>query len=221
MSAADLADRPRGLFVVFEGPEGAGKSTQVSRLAERLVALGREVVLTREPGGTRAGDALRQVLLDPAQVIHPLTEFLIFSASRAQHVAEVVRPALDAGRDVVSDRFTGASVAYQGHGRGLDLGLIADLNERVTGGLTPHVTVLLDVEPGTGLERVAARGERDRLEAADLAFHERVRRGYLALAAADPSWLVVDAAAGVDEVAEAVWRGVGPLLEASSAAAGG
>src|SRR5690606_15280199 len=117
----------RGLFVVFEGPEGAGKSTQIARLAERMRSAGRDVLLTREPGGTRAGDAVRGVLLDPEQVIYPLTEFLLYSASRAQLVAEVIGPALASGRDVVSDRFTGASVAYQGYGRGLDLELVAAL----------------------------------------------------------------------------------------------
>jgi dTMP kinase len=210
----------RGLFLVFEGPEGAGKSTQIARLAERLRAAGRDVVLTREPGGTRAGDAVRQVLLDPAQVIHPLTEFLLYSASRAQHVSEVIAPALEAGRDVVSDRFTGASVAYQGYGRGLDLGFVEELNDRVTGGLKPDLTVLLDIEPAAGLQRAGARSEQDRLEAAGLPFHERVRRGYLAQAEADPSWLVIDAQAPEDVVADAVWAGVSRLLAAEGVGRG-
>lgn len=210
----------RGLFLVFEGPEGAGKSTQIARLAERLRAAGRDVVLTREPGGTRAGDAVRQVLLDPAQVIHPLTEFLLYSASRAQHVSEVIAPALEAGRDVVSDRFTGASVAYQGHGRGLDLGFVEELNDRVTGGLKPDLTVLLDIEPAAGLQRAGARSEQDRLEAAGLPFHERVRRGYLVQAEADPSWLVIDAQAPEDVVADAVWAGVSRLLAAEGVGRG-
>jgi dTMP kinase len=210
----------RGLFLVFEGPEGAGKSTQIARLAERLRAAGRDVVLTREPGGTRAGDAVRQVLLDPAQVIHPLTEFLLYSASRAQHVSEVIAPALEAGRDVVSDRFTGASVAYQGYGRGLDLGFVEELNDRVTGGLKPDLTVLLDIEPAAGLQRAGARSEQDRLEAAGLPFHERVRRGYLVQAEADPSWLVIDAQAPEDVVADAVWAGVSRLLAAEGVGRG-
>ncbi len=214
MSAPGGAAPRRGLFVVFEGPEGAGKSTQIARLARRLEGAGRDVLLTREPGGTRAGDAVRRVLLDPEQVIHPLTEFLLYSASRAQLVSEVIAPALEAGRDVVSDRFTGASVAYQGHGRGLDLGLVAYLNERAAAGLRPDLTVLLDIDPEAGLARARTRSGQDRLEAAGLPFHRRVREGYLAQAAADPTWLVVDAAAPEDEVAEAVWAGVSRLIAA-------
>ncbi len=211
----------RGLFLVFEGPEGAGKSTQISRLAERLAAVGRDVLLTREPGGTRAGDAIRDVLLDPDQVIYPLTEFLLYSASRAQLVSEVIAPALAAGKDVVSDRFAGASVAYQAYGRGLDLDLVTDLNARATGGLEPDLTVLLDIEPEAGLRRAGARSEQDRLEAAGLAFHRRVREGYLAQAAADPTWLVIDASAPADDVAAAVWAGVAPLLDRREEATGG
>ena len=109
---------PDGTFIVFEGPEGAGKTTQIARLAERLRARGLEPVLTREPGGTKAADAIRQVILEPTLTINPLTEFLLYSASRAQHVEEVIRPALERGQTVVSDRFSGASVAYQGYGRG-------------------------------------------------------------------------------------------------------
>ncbi len=215
---AAIAGR-RGLFVVFEGPEGAGKSTQIARLAERMRSAGRDVLLTREPGGTRAGDAVRGVLLDPEQVIYPLTEFLLYSASRAQLVAEVIGPALASGRDVVSDRFTGASVAYQGYGRGLDLELVAALNDRVTGGLRPDLTVLLDIDPESGLRRAGARSSQDRLEAAGLPFHERVRRGYLAQAAADPTWLVVDASRPEEAVAEAVWAGVSGLLASREGAA--
>jgi dTMP kinase len=221
VSAEGRRPARRGLFIVFEGPEGAGKSTQIARLAERLRGSGRDVLLTREPGGTRAGDAVRQVLLDPEQVIYPLTEFLLYSASRAQLVSEVIGPALEAGRDVVSDRFTGASVAYQGYGRGLDLDLVADLNRRATSGLRPDLTVLLDIEPEAGLRRARSRSGQDRLEAAGLDFHRRVREGYLAQAAADPSWLVVDAAAPEDAVAEAVWAGVSRLIAASEEAARG
>jgi len=131
----------RGKFVVFEGPEGAGKSTQLALLRGRLTAAGRDPVFTREPGGTPTGDAIRSVVLDPQLRVDPLTEFLLYSAGRAQHVADVIAPALAAGRDVVSDRFTAASVAYQGYGRGLELQLVERLNLRVTNGLTPDLTV--------------------------------------------------------------------------------
>lgn len=203
---------PRGRFVVFEGPEGAGKSTQIGRLTQRLAALGRRPLLTREPGGTPAAEAMRDVLLDPRLEIAPLAEFLLFSAARVQHVAEVIAPTLAAGRDVISDRFTGASVAYQGYGRGLDLELIAELNGRATGGLTPDRTVLLDLDPEAGLGRAAARATHDRLEADGLEFHRRVRDGFLAQARDDASWVVVDASGDEDTVAAAIWEAVGDLL---------
>lgn len=205
---------------MFEGPEGAGKSTQIELLASRLQQAGRNVLLTREPGGTRAGDAVRRVLLDPDQVIYPLTEFLLYSASRAQLVAEVIMPAIENGRDVVSDRYAGASVAYQGHGRRLDLAFIETLNAQVTGGLKPDLTVLLDIDPAEGLRRASARSSNDRLEAAGLDFHQRVREGYLALARPDPTWMVVDAAMPQDAVAKQVWVGVERLLTKGSEAAG-
>src|SRR5690606_628738 len=166
------------------------------------------------------GDAVRRVLLDPEQVIYPLTECLLYSASRAQLVSEVIRPALERGRDVVSDRYAGASIAYQGHGRELDLKFIETLNAQVTGGLGPDLTVLLDIDPAEGLKRASARSSNDRLEAAGLEFHRRVRDGYLALSRSDPSWIVVDASSPQDVVAAQVWRGVERLLSKGSEAAG-
>lgn len=208
----------RGRFVVFEGPEGAGKSTQLRLLEDRLRGLGRDPLFTREPGGTPAGEAIRDVVLDPRLRVDALTEFLLYSAARAQHVAEVIAPTLAAGRDVVSDRYTAASVAYQGHGRGLDLDLVDDLNRRVTDGLTPDLTVLLDVEPGLGLDRASARSESDRLEAAGLEFHRRVRAGFLALADRQIGgrWVTIDASLGPDDVAAAVWSAVAPVLAAEA-----
>jgi len=195
----------KGLFIVFEGPEGSGKSTQLRRLAARLSQLGHTPVVTREPGGTPAGDAIRQVLLDPSLTVAPLTELLLYSASRAQHVAEVISPTLAAGRLVISDRFASASIAYQGYGRGLELPFIAELTERVTGGLKPDLTLLFDLDPQRGLGRIAARGSKDRLEQADLAFHQRVREGFLRQAQEDPSWLVLDATLPEEVLAQAVW----------------
>jgi dTMP kinase len=192
-------------FVVFEGGEGSGKSTQAARLAERLGA-----VLTREPGGTEFGSRLRALVLgavevgDGAPALASRAEALLMAADRAQHVAEVVRPALDGGRPVVSDRFSGSTLAYQGYGRGLDLGDLTWLSTWAADGLEPDLVVLLDVDQ----EVAAARRcrPRDRIEAAGDTFHQRVVAGYRALAAADPArWVVVDGSGTVDEVADRVW----------------
>ena len=201
-----------GFFIAFEGPEGAGKTTQIRYLEEKLRGCGMEPLITREPGGTPAADAVRRVVLEPAFTIGPLAEFLLYSASRAQHVDEVVKPALERGDIVVSDRFAGASVAYQGYGRGLELPFIKSLTERVTGGLRPDLTLLLDLEPEVGLARVAGRGQKDRLERADLSFHRRVRQGFLEQARADESWVVLDASLDEAALAERVWAVVGERL---------
>jgi dTMP kinase len=198
-----------GLFVAFEGPEGAGKSTQLLRLATRLRADGFDPLVTREPGGTPAADRIRDVILDADLRVDPLTEFLLYAASRAQHVVEVIEPALAAGRIVLTDRFTAASVAYQGFGRGIDVAFVRSLNARVTHGLTPDLTLLFDLDPEVGLARVHERGAPDRLEAADLDFHHRVREGFLAQAQDDPEgWLVLDAGEGPGPVEQAVWDAV-------------
>lgn len=185
-----------GRFVAFEGGDAAGKSTQAQRLAERLGA-----VLTREPGGTTAGESIRAFLLDPGTgAIDARTEALLMAAARAQHVAEVIAPALAEGRHVVTDRYLYSSVAYQAHGRGLDPTEVRDLSLWATGGLEPDLVVFLDVPVDVARARVA-HAEPDRLEAEDVAFHERVRAGFHAQAAADPDrWLVVDAATDPDAV---------------------
>jgi dTMP kinase len=203
-----------GLFIAVEGPEGAGKSSQVRRLTERLRDTHDDVLVTREPGGTPAGDRIREVLLDPALRLDPLAEVLLYAAARSQHVLEVIAPALAEGRVVLSDRFAAATVAYQGFGRGLDLAFVEALNQRATLGHLPDLIVLLDVAPETGLRRIAQRGAIDRLERADLAFHRRVRAGFLAQAQADPSrWHVIDAEADEQHVAAALWDAVGAALE--------
>jgi dTMP kinase len=192
-----------GRFVVFEGGEGSGKSTQAALLAERLGAL-----LTREPGGTEVGARLRDLVLgEGTGALAARAEALLMAADRAQHVAEVVRPALDGGRDVVSDRFSGSTLAYQGYGRGLDVGELAWLSSWAADGLEPDLVLLLDVDA-----EVAA-GRRchppDRMEAAGDTFHQRVGAGYRALAAADPGrWVVIDGSGTVDDVARRVWDAV-------------
>ena len=178
----------RGRFVAFEGGESVGKSTQAGWLAT-----GRRVEVTFEPGATRLGQELRRLLLGGAGVrMDILTEALLMAADRAQHVAETIRPALEAGRDVVCDRYIGSSLAYQGYGRGLDVGLVRRLSELATGGLWPDLIVLMDMDP----ERARTRGRvtADRFEALGMDFHRRVREGYLELAAAEPGrWAVIDA----------------------------
>lgn len=194
----------RGCFVAFEGGEACGKSTQAARLAARL-----DAVLTREPGGTPLGERVREVFLMRGLSVEARAEALLVAAARAQHVAEVIRPALEAGRHVVTDRFTGSSLAYQGHGRGLPLEEVRHLSTFATGGLSADVTVLLDVPPAVAFAR---RGELgDRLEDEDAAFHERVRAGYAALAEAE-GWVVVDGTARIDEVEAVVWQAVSGII---------
>ena len=212
------APAPAGIFVVLEGPEGAGKSTQAARLAEHLRGLGFDVVLTREPGGTAIGERIRALLLDPsACAMLAETEALLYAAARAQHVREVVGPALARGAVVVCDRYADSTLAYQGGGRGLPLDLLRDVQRLATGALEPDLRVLLDLPVEAGLaRRFGAPESVNRLDAAGVAFHRRVRDAYLALVTRLPeAWVVVDAArppAEVGtEVAEAVVRRLAAL----------
>lgn len=192
-------------FIAFEGGEGSGKSTQARLLAEALGA-----VLTHEPGGTELGRRIRSLVLDPdgGHAVDRRAEALLMAADRAQHVAEVIRPALDAGRDVVSDRFSGSTLAYQGYGRGLDLDDLAWLSRWASGGLEPDLIVLLDLPREVALGRLA--GDPDRMESAGQAFHDRVADGYRELAADNPGrWVVVDGTGTVDEVAARVLKVAG------------
>ncbi|WP_347261252.1 dTMP kinase [Rudaea sp.] len=200
----------RGKFITLEGGEGAGKSTVLNTLRELLAAAGVDVVVTREPGGTPAGEAIRGVLLDPALRggIAPETELLLMFAARAQLVRETVAPALAAGRWVLSDRFTDASYAYQGGGRGQPLERIAGLERWAAEGLQPDLTLLLDLPVGIGLARARGRGPADRIELEAQDFFERVREAYRARAASQPArFRVVDASQPLDAVLERV-RGV-------------
>lgn len=203
-----------GRLVTFEGGEGTGKSTQIALLAERLRESGHIVVTLREPGGTSVGEAVRAVVLDTEHVtMNPRAELLLYEAARAQLVDEVIRPALDRGVIVLCDRYRDSSTAYQGHARGLSLEMVRDLNHAATGGLVPDLTILLDIDPLEGLRRATKSAVADRLESEDLAFHERVREGFLAIARAEPERVrVVDATLAPQVIADSVGTLVDELL---------
>jgi dTMP kinase len=190
--ARSVEDRP--VFITVEGIEGCGKSTLVAALATRLRDAGRETIVTREPGGTPAGDAIRRVFLEPGLSIAPLTEALLINASRAQHVVDLIEPALHRGAVVLCDRFVDSTLAYQGYGRGIDLGFLHTLCEVAAGGRAADLTIVLDVPVAVSRTRAAARdGARaDRMEREEPAFYERVRRGFLTLAERSPRHHVFD-----------------------------
>jgi dTMP kinase len=200
-----------GFFIAFEGGEGAGKSTQEGRLAEALTARGHRVVRTREPGGTPAAELIRAVLLDPEHTgLDPRAEALLFAAARGEHVARVVRPALDRGDVVICDRYLDSSVAYQGYGRGLGPERVRELSLWATGGLVPDLTIVLDVDPAIGLSRV---GSPDRLESEPQEYHRAVRAGFLAVAEQDPSrYVVLDATLPPDDLASRILERVRDAL---------
>lgn len=193
-------------LITFEGIEGSGKSTQIRLLEEHLRGLGWQVVVTREPGGCRIADAIRHILLDPDNTqLASTAELLLYAAARAQHVAEVIRPALTQGAIVLCDRYIDATVAYQGYGRGLDLGLIEELNRLASDGVQPNLTLLFDLPVEEGLNRARSRNEHavvneGRFEAESLAFHRRVRDGYLALAREERRFCVIDASGSREAV---------------------
>lgn len=206
-----------GCFITFEGVEGCGKSTQIRKLATTLKSQGREVTLTREPGGCDIADKIRAILLDSANAaMVPLAELLLYAAARAQHISEVILPALARGDIVLCDRFIDATVAYQGFGRRLDLGMINNLNNLAAANCRPDITLLLDCPVTTGLERALARidalgatasstAREERFERESLEFHERVRNGYLSLAAAEPGrFCVIDASGSVEDIFTAI-----------------
>lgn len=194
----------RGLFITLEGGEGAGKSTLINAIREWFSAHGREVVVTREPGGTDTGEQIREVLLHHAGSIDPATEILLVFAARAEHLARVIRPALEAGKIVICDRFTDATYAYQGGGRGIPAERIVDIETWVQRGLRPDVTLLLDVPVDVGLQRAAKRSAPDRFEREQQSFFERVRQAYLAIAKREPRRMhVIDASQSADEVSRA------------------
>jgi dTMP kinase len=204
-----------GVFIAFEGGEGAGKSTQVRRLQEWLTEEGLVASTTREPGGTALGGKIRAMVLDPASVgLSPRSEALLYAADRAQHVHDVLRPALDAGEVVITDRFVDSSLAYQGAGRTIPMDDVRSISRWATQGLQPDLTVLLDLPPEVGLARARGRAAADRLESESLDFHLRVRRTFTALAETEPDrYLVLDARRSPDELAAAIRAGVSDLLQ--------
>ena len=205
------------MFLTFEGMEGCGKSTQCTKLVEHFVRQGHDVLRTLEPGGSRLGKELRRILLDPANDdLCSSSELFLYLADRAQHVASVIRPAMEDGRTVVCDRFADSTVVYQGYGRGLEPSLLHQLNDVAVQGVWPDVTILLDVDPEVGLKRALTRNMRDnkaategRFEAESMAFHTRVREGYLTWAALHRSrFLVVDANRDPEAVFASILRGL-------------
>ena len=208
-----------GRFITFEGGEGCGKSTQIRLLADRLRAAGKEVLLTREPGGTALAEKIRTLVREESDdPPNSRAETLLFLASRAQVVEGVIRPALESGTWVLCDRFADSTFAYQGYGRGLDLDELSRINSFATGGLAPDRTILLNVSPEVSAKRMRAREAAtntgaDRMEKAGDDFHSRLRQGFLELAAAEPErFSVIQADGGVEEVGEAVWNSIQPML---------
>ena len=210
----------QSLFITFEGIEGCGKSTQAGRLGNHLKRLEMPSILTREPGGTEVGNDIRQILLDAGNHnLSPLAELLLYEADRAQHVEEVIRPALEQGKWVVCDRFCDATTVYQGYARGLDMDLIHTLNETACSGICPDITFLLDCPVEVGLERALKRDRsspekgQDRFEREQLDFHEAVREGYLTMAMEESERVVVvDSSYGEDQLEELIFDHIRPLL---------
>lgn len=208
-----MKDRLPGLFITLEGPEGAGKTTQLKLLSKFLDEHNVAHVITRDPGGTSIGKPIRRILLDAKSVIHPVTELLLYEADRAQNVSEVIVPALKEGKVVFCDRYIDSTLAYQGYGRQLDFKLIELLNEIATQNLQPDLTILFDIESSAGLARLHPSGH-DRLEKEALEFHQKVRSGYLELAKRQPQrWRIIDAAGPMSAVQEELKRLVSEALD--------
>lgn len=213
------------MFITFEGCEGSGKSTQIALLCDALKARGLAVVRTREPGGTPIAEQIRTVLHDMRNAgMLPATEILLYSASRAQHVGEIIRPALERGALVISDRYAESTMAYQGYGRGLDLQALQLITRFATGNLQPDLVVYLDLDVEVGLARKrrdleAGRGEWNRMDQQTLAFHSRVRQGYLTMAAEEPQrWLTIDASQSIDAIHRAIIERINVVLAGDAAA---
>ena len=202
------------MFIVFEGIDGAGKTTQARALYRRLIRMGRRALLTHEPGGTPLGQVVRR-WVKTRQGLTPSAELFLFSAARSQLVEHVIRPSLSEGITVIADRFVASTIAYQGHGRGLDIGLVEQVNRQATAGVTPTITMLLDLDPEVGTRRnsAASRGQDDNFDAAPLGFQDKIRQAYLDQAAADPDgWLIMDGSTPRNRLSREIWAKIQPLL---------
>ena len=210
---------PSGLFITLEGVEGSGKTTQAAILGDALRREGHRVTVTHEPGGTRAGEAIRSIFLDPAVSLDVAAELLLVLADRAQHVREKLRPAIAAGEIVISDRYSDSTIAYQGYGRGFDLKLLAELNNLASDSMKPDLTLVLDLSAEIGLERTRARVKGatrgpDRFEGQALEFHSRVRQGFLEIARAEPGRVqLLDAARPLEQVRTDIFNAVSALVK--------
>ncbi|KMQ52885.1 Thymidylate kinase [Chitinispirillum alkaliphilum] len=204
----------RGKFIAFEGIDGCGKSTQISRVAKLLLDSGVKPVLTREPGGTQIGEAIRSLLIDPRyEEMSDTAELLLYLASRAQHVKEKIAPALGEGRVVLCDRFQAATFSYQGYGRGISLDLLDQLNRFSTGGVKPDLTFVLDISVECSMHRLAAMNKsKDRLESSSVQFFQKIRQGYKAQAQADPGIVLLDGERDIDELTELIYSRISQEL---------
>ncbi len=208
----------KGLFVTLEGIEGSGKTTQSRLLYEHLFRAGYDVLLTEEPGGTEIGLKIREILLDRSHsILDPLTELLLYNASRAQHVREKIIPSMQERRIIICDRFFDSTIAYQGYGRGMDIQMIIKLHEISTGGLKPHITFLLDLEPEKSLLRHRMVKELDRIELESIDFHNKVRKGYLEIARNEPERImVINAETGIDEIHSIIINRIEDLIKSQN-----
>ncbi len=197
----------KGIFITFEGIEGSGKTTQVKLLAEKLQEQGFRVLKTFEPGDTQAGEKIRDLLLSPSININPTTELLLYFSDRVQHIEEKIRPAINQGFIVICDRFADSTIAYQGYGRGLSIELIKELNNILLNNFKPDLTILLDLPAEIGLSRNQKINKRDRFEMEDIAFHDKVRRGYLKIVNSEPErFVVLDATEDIAEISQKIYE---------------
>lgn len=203
----------RGIFISIEGPDGSGKSTQIENIKKFFADKNLEIVFTREPGGSAIGDRIREILLDNnCKEMDYMTEAMLYAASRAQHVAQVIRPALEAGKIVICDRFVDSSIAYQGYGRKLG-DAVAVINSYAVAGCMPDVTFLMKLDPGIGKSRVSSRNQEDRLESEKVAFHQEVYNGYLQIEKDNPDRIFgIDASRGIEEIRDDIYKKLEEVL---------